>query len=174
MSEKKTVTFQASAKPRKVKKKIEAMQDAGQSNAVSMPVRDDNEDGEPEIEIIPLRSRDHPDEQFPTDALQLRDKGDALLGQKLAMQQEGKPGVTPLGQLIAKDSDFELLRKKRDLEAYANFQVSRSYLLNWVEREIARRLQTTHTLRTLAPALSFATQVFGCSFPYHVGMIQTV
>ena len=161
MSEKKTVTFQASTKPKKVKKKIEVMQDAAEPNQIAMPVRDDGmtEEDPEAFQNLPLRDRDHPDEQFPTDALQLKDKGDVLLGQKLAAREEGKPGVTPFGQLIAKDSDFELLRKKRDLEAYANFQLwfAKNYdRMSPEQKAIARELFPTfyrERLRTADKAI---------------------
>lgn len=69
----------------------------------------------------PLRS-DNVDEQFPTAGLQDSDPRDEIMTAKLSVQDKDHPGITPFGQMIAKDSDFEWLRKKREAEAYANFQ----------------------------------------------------
>lgn len=62
------------------------------------------------------------DEQFPTNDLTDRDPRDEIMAAKLALQTQNVPGVTPFGQLQAKDSDFEWLQRKREMEAYANFQ----------------------------------------------------
>lgn len=72
-------------------------------------------------EAAPLRS-DNVDEQFPTGGLGARDPRDEIMEAKIASQDADQPGITPFGQLIAKDSDFEWLQKKREAEAYANFQ----------------------------------------------------
>lgn len=69
----------------------------------------------------PLRSN-NVDEQFPTAGLQDSDPRDEIMTAKLSVQDKDHPGITPFGQMIAKDSDFEWLRKKREAEAYANFQ----------------------------------------------------
>ena len=76
-----------------------------------------------ELEATPIRDRAATDEQFATDALRQEDPRDALMTAKLELAAAGgEPGVTPFGQLIAKDSDFEWLRSKREAEAEANFQ----------------------------------------------------
>jgi hypothetical protein len=62
------------------------------------------------------------DEQFPTSGLQDSDPRDEIMTTKLALQNQQTPGITPFGQLQAKDSDFEWLQRKRETEAYANFQ----------------------------------------------------
>ena len=74
-----------------------------------------------ELEAVPLRSRVDTDEQFATDALTKEDPRDAVMTAKQELSAN-TPGYTPFGQLIAKDSDFEWLRSKREAEAEANFQ----------------------------------------------------
>jgi hypothetical protein len=75
------------------------------------------------LDSVPLRDPQAVDEQFPTSAFVDRDnKKDVIMNAKLASQDDSKPGVTPFGQLIAKDSDFQWLQQKREQEEYANFQ----------------------------------------------------
>ncbi len=62
------------------------------------------------------------DEQFPTDALTHEDPRDALMEMKQGLQTAGTPGVTPLGVMQAKDSDFEYLLEKEMLGLEADFQ----------------------------------------------------
>ena len=61
---------------------------------------------------------------FPRGGLQARDKRDELVSEKaqyLAKSQAaGRPGMSPFGQVVATDRDFEWLRKKRETEAFAN------------------------------------------------------
>jgi len=121
----------ASQEAKKVDSAIRRHEDSADPNAVSMPVERDalgrfksKVGTKPETngnEEAPLRS-DNVDEQFPTSGLQDSDPRDEIMSAKLAVQDKDHPGITPFGQLLAKDSDFEWLRKKREIEAYANFQ----------------------------------------------------
>jgi len=72
------------------------------------------------LESTPLRDPTAVDEQFPTAALATKDKRDEIMDAKMELQ--GPLGDTPFGKLQAKDSDFQWLQKKREQEAYANFQ----------------------------------------------------
>lgn len=62
------------------------------------------------------------DQQFPTDGLTDDDPRDALMEMKQGLQVEGQPGVTPLGVMQAKDSDFEYLLDKEMLGLEGDFQ----------------------------------------------------
>lgn len=73
-----------------------------------------------ELKNTPLRSRTATDEQFPTADLQQTSEEDALMVEKLQLQPE--PGISVFGKLIAKDSDFEWLRRKKEQDAEASFQ----------------------------------------------------
>lgn len=77
-----------------------------------------------EFQKTPIRDRTATDEQYPTADLTAEDPRDAVMQAKMELQDPAKPGITPFGQLVAKDSDFKWLQKKRDQEAEANFQVS--------------------------------------------------
>ena len=55
---------------------------------------------------------------FPRGGLQARDRRDELISEKA--QFMGKNGMSPFGQIVATDKDFEWLRKKRETEAFAN------------------------------------------------------
>ncbi|MGB0548752.1 MAG: hypothetical protein ACPGR8_06420 [Limisphaerales bacterium] len=61
-----------------------------------------------------------PDEQFPTAGLSAKDKRDELMSMKLGTTDQR--GVTPFGQMRAKDSDFEWARKKALAAEKANFE----------------------------------------------------
>lgn len=58
---------------------------------------------------------------YPRGGLQARDARDELISEKAQfMKQAGGTGMTPFGQVVATDRDFEWLRKKRETEAFAN------------------------------------------------------
>lgn len=116
---KRTVTFKA-ADGKKTRKKI---QQTVAPNQITLAAGKDGTDRKKgELATTPLRARDAVDEQFPTAALAKPQEEDVLMTEKLELQQAGQPGVTPFGQLTAKDSDFYWLRGKREQEAEANFQ----------------------------------------------------
>lgn len=115
---KKLVQFEAADK---TKGKDDKIPTAVAPDAVAMPGGKDGETrAEAEFNQTPLRSREATDEQFPTEKLTRSDKGDVVQSMKIELGDES--GVTPFGQLIASDSDFKWLQKKRDQEAEANFQ----------------------------------------------------
>ena len=60
------------------------------------------------------------DEQFPTGDLDATTEEDVRMATKLNLADE--QGRTPFGQLIASDSDFDWLDRKRQAEDEANFQ----------------------------------------------------
>ena len=96
-------------------------------NAVAMGGGQDGaERTQAEFQALPIRDPQATDEQFPTDALTQETEEDKLMSAKLQLGTPaagGAPtGVTPFGRLIAKDSDFEWLNKKREKEAEANLQ----------------------------------------------------
>lgn len=73
-----------------------------------------------QLQATPIRSRTATDEQFPTADLKKTSEEDTLMVEKLQLQDE--PGITAFGKLIAKDSDFEWLRRKKEQDAEASFQ----------------------------------------------------
>lgn len=92
-------------------------------NAIAMGAGEDGEERtQEEFQELPLRDRNAVDEQFPTAALQHKEKDDAMRFAKLQLQDEENPGMTPFGMLIAKDEDFKWLQRLREKEAEANFQ----------------------------------------------------
>lgn len=139
----------ASKEAKKVDNAIRAHEDSADPNTVSMyPGRDSlgrfvqGQEGLGNA-ASKLRSRDVVDEQFPTNALGAQDPRDEIMSEKLASQDAVYPGITPFGQLIAKDSDFEWARRKREAEAYANFQ--QWFALNFdkmspPQKEMAKKL----------------------------------
>lgn len=136
----------ASQEAKKVDKAIRAHEDSADPNTVIMnPGRDKLGRFLPGTSNMtnPLRKVDGVDEQFPTDALGAEDPRDEIMSAKLSSQDPVYPGETPFGQLIAKDSDFEWARRKREAEAYANFQ--QWFALNFdkmspPQKEIAKKL----------------------------------
>jgi hypothetical protein len=117
---KKVVTFKAADK-----KKKGAIPTSVAPDAVEMAGgRDGADRTQQEFQETEIRDRTATDEQFPTAALTREDPEDKVQVAKLQLQGQGGlgPGVTPFGQLIASDSDFKWLQKKRDMEAEANFQ----------------------------------------------------
>jgi hypothetical protein len=116
---KRTVTFKAS----NGKKTKKTMQQTVAPNQITLAGGKDGADRTQEkLDATPLRKRDEVDEQFPTAALAMPQEEDALMAEKLELQDEARPGVTVFGQLTAKDSDFLWLRGKREQEAEALFQ----------------------------------------------------
>lgn len=90
-------------------------------NAIQMGSKPDGSlRAQEDFEAQPIRTGI--DEQFPTDALTHEDPRDALMEMKQGLQTAGKPGVTPLGVMQAKDSDFEYLLEKEMLGLEADFQ----------------------------------------------------
>jgi hypothetical protein len=126
----KTVTFQAKKKksPAKINPAPNQVSMAGGPGGEDRPANLAVKDGvvvdSGSLATTPLRSNTATDEQFPTAALNKSDPRDALQTAKLELQAdpEAAPGMTKFGKLIAKDSDFEWLRAKREQEAEANFQ----------------------------------------------------
>jgi hypothetical protein len=97
--------------------------DPNQMRLQSGRAEDNNGASDAALRDVPLRDPTAVDEQFPTSGFVSRDnKKDVVMSYKLGSQNGGAPGVTPFGQLIAKDSDFEWLRQKREEQEYANFQ----------------------------------------------------
>lgn len=81
------------------------------------------------------------DVQFPTDELTDHDPRDRLMAEKLALAD--KSGVTPFGRLIASDSDFDWLDRKRQKEDEANFQTWFAQNYDYMapeQKAVARRL----------------------------------
>lgn len=116
----------ASKEAKKVDRTIRKHEDSADPNAIIMdpgrkPLTHENV-GESANAGNKLRKQDGVDEQFPTNELGAKDPRDEIMSEKLALQDPVYPGVTPFGQLVAKDSDFEWLRRKREAEADANFQ----------------------------------------------------
>lgn len=100
-------------------------------------------DGKPrsDLQNIPLRSRTAVDEQFPTADLKKPLPEDALQVEKLELADD--KGVTPFGKLVAEDSDFEWLRRKREQDAEASFQqwfASNFDLMTPEQKQMAREL----------------------------------
>lgn len=90
-------------------------------NAIAMGSKPDGTTrSNSDFEKLPIRTGI--DEQFPTDALTHEDPRDALMEMKQGLQTDGQPGVTPLGIMQAKDSDFEYLLEKEMLALEADFQ----------------------------------------------------
>jgi hypothetical protein len=114
----------ATAEAKAVDTKMRNIQDRADPNQMVLGGKPDGSSRtKAELEAIPLRDANAVDEQFPTSGLVNRDnKRDELMNAKIALQGAA-PGVTPFGQLIAKDSDFQWLQQKREQEEYANFQV---------------------------------------------------
>lgn len=119
-SRKKLVQFEAADKAKGKDNKIPT---SVAPDAVQMPSGPDGaERTAAAFSETELRQRDATDEQFPTAALNRSDEGDVVQSMKLELQKGQEPGITPFGQLIASDSDFKWLQKKRDQEAEADFQ----------------------------------------------------
>lgn len=81
------------------------------------------------------------DEQFPTADLQTPDPRDALMSQKIQLADER--GITPFGRLVASDSDFDWLDRKRQQEDEANFQAWFAQNYDYMapeQKAVARRL----------------------------------
>lgn len=113
----KTVTFQAKDKAAKeTTKKLRQIQDDAEPAQVS--VLDGEALDRPE-KGIPIRDPQTVDVQFPT-TFQSHDPRDKAMAAKLAMANE--KGVTPFGQLIASEADFDWVERKRLEEEEANFQ----------------------------------------------------
>ena len=129
-----------------VKAKMDAFSEQGKPNAIAMAPQVDGttidpQTGGPRLESVDHRSKGVPDEQFPTDAFLRKDKDDLLKTEKLSLADA--QGVTPFGKLIADDSDFAWVRKKREEAEEANFQ--QWFALNFdhmapEEKAIARKL----------------------------------
>jgi hypothetical protein len=60
--------------------------------------------------------------QFPRGGLNADDPRDELMKEKMEFIAggQGQPGMTPFGEVIATDADFQWLQRKRDTEALAN------------------------------------------------------
>lgn len=137
-----TVSFQA--KPKAVKHAIDNIADASHPNQVQM-AGGPNGIGRDDNALAQVRPRDPNavDEQFPTDDIRADEPVDTLMLDKLALQDKEHPGVTPFGALVASDSDFEWLRRKREQEAEAKFQqwfASNFDKMSPNEKKIAREL----------------------------------
>jgi len=137
-----TVSFQA--KPKMVKHALDSVADESHPNQVQMAGGPDGV-GRENNALAQVRPRDPNavDEQFPTNDLRGDDPADVLMLDKLSLQDKGMPGVTPFGALVASDSDFEWLRRKREEEAEANFQqwfASNFDKMSPNEKKIARDL----------------------------------
>ena len=81
------------------------------------------------------------DVQFPTDELTDHDPRDRIMAEKLALAD--KSGVTPFGRLVASDSDFDWLDRKRQKEDEANFQTWFAQNYDYMapeQKAVARRL----------------------------------
>lgn len=137
----------ASKEAKKVDRAVRTHEDSADPNTVIMPPGRDAlgrfAASGPGNANHPLRQRDGVDEQFPTDGLGAEDPRDEIMSEKLAVQDAAHPGVTPFGQLVAKDSDFEWARRKRETEAYANFQAwfARNFdKMSPPQKEMAKKL----------------------------------
>lgn len=115
MNKKKEVKFMATDKS--VKAKMDALHRGAAPNqdivaGRETPIADDEN-------AVP-REPGKMDTQFPTDELTEEDPRDKIMAAKIALANE--QGVTPFGQLIASDSDFAWLDRKREKEDEAQLQ----------------------------------------------------
>lgn len=118
----KTVSFQAKDKAAKeTTKKLEALVDDAEIHQV--PVLDEQtmiaQGVRKKEEAETIRSATVPDVQFPT-TFQSHDARDKVMAAKLALADA--KGVTPFGQLIASEADFDWVERKRLAAEEANFQ----------------------------------------------------
>lgn len=128
MSATKKVTFKTSggknvefnAKKAITKDQLDSIEQEATPMQVVLPVDTDGSGNQRKVDNIPLRSRDATAEQFPADYSD-PDARDRIMTEKLALADA--KGVTPFGQLIATDNDFNWLDRKREAEAYANFSL---------------------------------------------------
>lgn len=112
----------ASAEAKAVDAKMRAIQDSADPNQQALNVKARGQQNR-DLSDIPHRDQKASDQQFPTSGFVSRDdKKDELISAKFALQDATHPGVTPFGQLIAKDEDFQWLQRKQEQQEYANFQ----------------------------------------------------
>lgn len=128
MSATKKVTFKTSggknvefnAKKAITKEKLDKIEQEATPMQVVLPVNPKANGEQREVDKIPLRDPTSTAEQFPADYSD-PDARDRIMAEKIALSDD--TGVTPFGQLIATDGDFNWLDKKREAEAYANFSL---------------------------------------------------
>lgn len=87
-----------------------------------------------EFQGLPVRAPNTVDEQFPTAALQSSDPRDPMMKTKMELEAAGRanqqasnvaaplPGATPLGLMVAQDSDFQRLIDIREKELEKQFE----------------------------------------------------
>lgn len=106
------------------------------ANQIAMAAgKDAEERDQDEFQEVPLYSKEDVDEQFPTAAHQDSKPGDKLLAMKAELgaaneaaqkaadpNKKPLPGVTPLGVMMAKDSDFQRLIEIREKELELRFE----------------------------------------------------
>lgn len=106
-----------------VNKKRYELEQAADPDQVSMDPSGGRPTGQESVEDNVIRAQGVTDEQFPTNALTSKSKYDKIAEAKLALGNQGQSeGVTPFGVAELKDKDIHWLLKKRETEAYANFQ----------------------------------------------------
>lgn len=87
-----------------------------------------------EFQALPVRAPNTVDEQFPTAGLQSSDARDPMMKTKMELEAVGRanqqasnvtaplPGATPLGLMVAQDSDFQRLIDIREKELEKQFE----------------------------------------------------
>lgn len=140
---KKEVKFMAEDKSAKnVKKKMDKLHaEAAPNQTVVAGVGDGRYEALGDDEDAAPRTPGRMDEQFPTDDLTQEDPRDKIMAAKLALAD--KQGVTPFGQLIASDSDFDWLDRKRAKEDEADLQAWFAQNYDFMapeQKAVARRL----------------------------------
>ena len=118
-------------------------------NAIVQPAgKDGGPRSETEFKDTPIRSPTAVAEQHPADFSRDGDATqDARMIAKLELQKEsqeqGKPGMTPLGALAATDADFDWLKSLREHEAQINYD---QWFASWfdsaspAQKELALKL----------------------------------
>ena len=105
----------ASPEAQAVKRRVESDQDRLVPDQVNL-----EQTNAQDLAQLKPRAPGEQDVQFPTAGLSAKEDRDAL--QALKLQSQTALGVTPFGKLVAKDEDFEWLRRKEAAYEWANFQ----------------------------------------------------